>query len=136
MKVITCVDNDGGLFFNERRQSQDRGFISNLLQLCKGRTLYISDYSAPLFPKEKHIKVVEDPLKTAKKRQFCFVEGQYLKPYEDKIEALILYHWNRDYPADRYLDLDLTQWTLVETTTFAGTSHDHIRREVYVHEVN
>ena len=50
---------------------------------------------------------------------------------EKEIEKVILYHWNRDYPADTYFDLDLTDWKITRTEEFPGFSHDKITEEVY-----
>ena len=49
----------------------------------------------------------------------------------DKITEIIVYRWNRDYPADLFLDIDLKDWELAETAEFAGNSHEKITREVY-----
>ena len=52
--------------------------------------------------------------------------------YREKLESLVLYRWNRRYPADVYFDLDLSQWRLVSRREFSGTSHDTITKEVYL----
>lgn len=46
-------------------------------------------------------------------------------------EGLIVYRWNRTYPADLFLTLPLEQWTLVRQEEFAGSSHQNITKEVY-----
>ena len=53
------------------------------------------------------------------------------RPQVKEIEKVILYHWNRDYPADTYFDLDLTDWKITRTEEFPGFSHDKITEEVY-----
>ncbi len=131
MRVITCSDQNDGLFFNQRRQSRDRLLIEDVLSFCKGNTLYISDYSKPLFPDGSSVVVAEHPLETAKAGDFCFTEGLLLAPAEAAIEELILYRWDKVYPADVFLDLDLTRWHLQDTYELAGSSHDKITREVY-----
>ena len=47
-------------------------------------------------------------LSNAGKNDVCFIENQALPPYEKNIEALIVYRWNRIYPADVYLDINLS----------------------------
>lgn len=131
MRVITCADQNGGLFFNQRRQSRDRLLIEDVLSFCKGNILYISDYSKMLFPDTASIMVVENPVEAAKNGDFCFTEGLLLAPAEAAIEELILYRWDKVYPADVFLDLDLTRWHLQGTYELAGSSHDKITREVY-----
>ncbi len=131
MRVITCADQNGGLFFNQRRQSRDRLLIEDVLSYCKGSTLYISDYSKMLFPDTASIVVAEYPLETATDGDFCFTEGLLLAPAEAAIEEFILYRWDKVYPADTFLDLDLTRWQLQSTYDFVGSSQDKITREVY-----
>ncbi len=131
MRVITCADQNGGLFFNQRRQSRDRLLIEDVLSFCKGSTLYISDYSKVLFPDAASVIVAEHPLETATDGDFCFTEGLLLVPAEAAIEEFILYRWDKVYPADTFLDLDLTRWQLQSTYDFVGSSHDKITREVY-----
>lgn len=58
-----------------------------------------------------------------KMRNFC--------PYSDRITEVVVYRWNRSYPGDFHLDLDLNQWRLVQTTEFAGYSHEKITKEIY-----
>ena len=49
--------------------------------------------------------------------------GKNSYPYIDKIERLVLYCWNRDYPFDQSLDLDLAKWRLTGSSELVGTSH-------------
>ena len=54
-----------------------------------------------------NINLSEDFLKNAKSGDFCFVENKNLKDFEDKIEKIYVFQWNRDYPADFFFDIDL-----------------------------
>ena len=60
------------------------------------------------------------------------MEDKPLAPYSQWIEQLIVFHWNRAYPGDFYLDIPLDQWKLVSTDEFPGSSHEKITKEVYV----
>lgn len=131
MHVITCLDQRNGVLFNHRRQSRDRLLISHVLENCKGSELYISPFSADLFLHEPGITVAENPLSAASTGDFCFIEGLPLAPVEKEIEELILYRWDKTYPADTYFDLDLRSWHLKEQVDFAGYSHEIITKEVY-----
>ena len=65
--------------------------------------------------------------------EFCFVENTPASPYLDRIEKIIRFCWNREYPGDMFFDVDLTDgWELEETKEFEGTSHEKITEEVYV----
>ena len=131
MKIIVCVDDNMGMLFNKRRQSRDVKVLDDIF--CMTDKLWIHPFSEKLYEKYKEKTKVDDSfLEEAGFGEFCFVENISLKPYEDKIEQLIVYKWNRKYPADFKLDLDLSQWHLQEALEFQGNSHDLITREIYV----
>ena len=68
----------------------------------------------------------------AEKGDFCFVEGESLLPYEEKIESIVLFKWNRDYPSDKKADIDLSNgWVLTQAEDFAGSSHEKKTMEIY-----
>ena len=50
----------------------------------------------------------------------------------DRLEKLIIFRWNRKYPADFWLDVDLGDWKLIEAEEFPGNSHEKITQETYV----
>ena len=63
---------------------------------------------------------------------YCFVEDRAIAPVQEKIEKIILFRWNRAYPADMYFDITLSDgWHVTETHEFAGSSHEKITEEVY-----
>ena len=51
----------------------------------------------------------------------------------DRLEGLVLYRWNRRYPADAWLDVrpGPPGWTLARREEFSGHSHERITKEVY-----
>ena len=64
---------------------------------------------------------------------YCFVENTSVAEFKEKISKLVIYKWNRDYPADFYFDIDYANDYKLETTLdFGGTSHEKITKEVYV----
>ena len=48
-------------------------------------------------------------------------------------QKLVIYRWNRHYPADVRWEADPAEWgfALAETTEFPGSSHETITKEVY-----
>lgn len=130
MILSVCVDDKGGMLFNRRRQSRDRRQQEDLVRWCTGRKLWVNSYSAPLF-EGAQICVAEDFLEQAGAGEICFAENQPVAAFAEKIEAVVLYRWNRTYPADLWFDLDMTDFTLAETTEFSGLSHETITREIY-----
>lgn len=131
MDVIVIVDAKNGMLFNKRRQSRDKAVCEKMLEYAAGRKIWMNSYSAKLFSEEKII-VDEDFLQ--KDPDICFVENCDISPYVDKVETLILFHWNREYPADQYLMVDFTEWNLIHSEEFKGNSHEKITMEVYTHE--
>ena len=127
MKLIVCLDDKNGMLFNKRRQSRDRILIENVLELCKGKTLYTNEYSSALFS-ENSVVVCEDF--EAIENGFVFAENFMVD--EDKIQEIIIYKWNRVYPADTFFNISLDSWRLAETVDFVGSSHEKITRERYV----
>lgn len=133
MIAAVCVDDRNGMLFHSRRQSQDRLQREDLLGLCQGRPLWMNGYSAPLFAgHEQEIAVDGEFLDKAAEGEYCFVEDQPLAGRLDRLEGLILYRWNRAYPADVHLDLDVSAgFTLLSREEFTGSSHKTITREFY-----
>ena len=133
MIVAICVDDRNGMLFHRRRQSQDRVQREDLLRFCRGRTLWMNSYSAPLFAgHEQEITVDGDFLDKAGEGACCFVEDRPLAEYAHRLEGILLYRWNRAYPADVYLDLDVSAgFTLISREEFTGSSHETITREFY-----
>lgn len=134
MIAIVCVDDKNGMMFNHRRQSQDRVLRKDMLQGANGAVVWMNAYSAKQFGEaaQGKIQVEEDFLAKAGNGEFCFVENQDLRIYLDRIEEIILYKWNRVYPADFRFEVDLSSWKLEETVEFAGSSHEKITKERYI----
>lgn len=77
-------------------------------------------------------EVAEDFLQKAGPKEYALLEDREAAPYLDRIEKIVLYHWNRSYPGDFFFDIDVTKaWHCVFTRSFAGSSHDKITEEVY-----
>ena len=132
--VAVTVDERMGIAFNKRRQSRDRILINDLVDTVVGK-IYVSEYSLPIFEEYKdRIVVADDPLRECPDGGCCFVEMTELMPYIDDISTLIVYNWNRHYPADKTLDIDIKSsiFTLVSSTEFIGSSHEKITKEIYI----
>lgn len=124
MKLIVCLDDNNGMMFNKRRQSRDKILTENVLEICKGEKLYTNEYSAKLFP-ENTVEICGNP-----ENGYCFAENFIVD--EEYVDEIIVYKWNRLYPADTYFYIDLENWNLTETVDFEGSSHEKITRERYV----
>ena len=128
-----CIEDRGGMLFNHRRVSRDQVQQADLLAYCADRKLWMNAYSAALFSQNAdQIMVDEDFLHQAAEGEVCFVEDQPLLPVYERLEALVVYRWNRTYPPDFKLDLDLNSFVLMEQKEFPGNSHETITREIYM----
>lgn len=133
MHVIVCLDNRNGMMFNHRRQSQDRVLRERVAELSAGANLFMDAYTARQFRQDlpENAIVSEEFLSEAGAGDYCFVEDQDICAHLDRIETLIVFRWNRDYPGDTYLPITLDDWILLSTLDFEGSSHEEITQEVY-----
>lgn len=133
MILIACVDDNLGMLFNNRRQSMDSVLRGRILTMCAGKKLWMNAYSRKQFNTDAEgITVDENFMAKAGSDDYCFAENISVKPYEKEMQKIILYRWNRVYPADLYFDINLKNWHLKESNDFVGSSHDKITEEVYV----
>ena len=128
MNLYICLDDRNGLQFNRRRQSRDAAVLEDIRSQCTGNLL-IDAFSEKLI-REAEIPYVLLP-ETA---EDFFAENTPPEEILEKTKKLVIYRWNRHYPADVKWEPDLTVlgFALRETTEFPGTSHEKITREVYV----
>ena len=136
MIVIVCVDDNMGLMFNNRRQSRDEVVLNKIIEISENSVLHMNSYSYRLFETKsaKNIIVSEDFLDIAKKDEYCFSENKKIKDYEDKIEKIIIFKWNRRYPSDFNFDIspDLYKYKKTDVFDFEGNSHEKITMEIYI----
>lgn len=133
MIVMLCVDDKNGMLFNRRRQSKDRVLQQHVLALAGSSRLWMSPYSRKQFTDTGLAEIVVDEayLEKAETGDYCFVEDRDVIPYADRIEKVVLFRWNRNYPADTFFTLDLSGYTLEKSEDFAGNSHEKITKEIY-----
>lgn len=131
MKVIVCLDNHKGMMFNGRRVSHDRKVLEDIIKDLDGRKLYVGTYSEKLFEGYENLVVDDDFLDKSYENSVCFVEDKSLLAYKNKISSITVYFWNRDYPSDFKLDIDLECYKKVCEMEFTGNSHDKISKFQY-----
>ena len=120
------------MLFNHRRLSRDRRVCEKILDYSNEKELWMNAYSRKLFTDLTDINSIQvDEEFLDKSQSICFVENQDITPYLPKIDTLVLFQWNRDYPADFFFTVDLSQWNLISTEDFEGTSHEKVTMEVY-----
>ena len=118
------------MLFNNRRQSRDRIVRKNILEYINGAKLYMDEYSFKQFSEDKADNIVVcDNFSNAEDSDFCFVEKQHINT--EQINKLIVYRWDKIYPADVNFGMNKIKLNLTETLEFQGYSHEKIVREIY-----
>ncbi len=134
MKLVVCVDDRMGVMFNKRRQSKDVKVREDILSMLKeGQKLFVSPYTAKQFlPEEQEqLYISENFLLEAGEEDICFMEDKDAFEVEEHIKSIVLYHWKRHYPSDKYFTLDLSKYELISSLDFVGNSHLEMLKEEY-----
>ncbi len=135
MKVIFCIDKKNGMMLFGKRQSQDRILRAKLIEMAGEERLFMSEYSAKQFADQSQDKIcVIKTQSEVEDNGYYFVED---KDYSlDGVEEVILCNWNRSYPADKVLKIDLKGQGFNKmrggTEEIKGSSHDKITIERYI----
>ena len=133
MTIVICADKNGGILFNNRRQSRDSKLIEDLAAFAENGRIFTFPYSEKLFSQVScNLQVCENYLEAAKDEDFCFAEREDIVHHLSRADRLVIYRWNKVYPADRFFAPEAHGFRLVGKTDFCGSSHDNIDREVYV----
>ena len=135
MKKITvavCVDDDMQIMFFGKRQSRDSVLISELISSASGK-VYINEFSQPIFPDAESYALTLNPISDCPDGGTVFAENIPLAPHISVISRLVVYKWNRKYPGDRKLDINLSSggFRLTAVSDFVGSSHEKITKEIY-----
>lgn len=133
MTIIICADDRNGLLFNSRRLSRDSAVCDSILEICQGNPLWMNAYSASIFPRNvSNIRVSENFLEEMREGEFCFIENTDISAISVRAKNVVIYRWNRSYPADVGLPENLLYGRKrLSSVDFAGNSHLCITREVY-----
>ena len=127
MTVYVCLDDRGGMLFNNRRQSRDKAVLADL-----GSPLFADAFSEKLLAGLSWSPAPEKLADLPEEGCF-FLEDRKPEEALEAASALVIYRWNRHYPADVRWEADPAEWgfALAETTEFPGSSHETITKEVY-----
>lgn len=139
MTCVICLGDRDGVMFNQRRVSRDAAVTGRILKIAAEHgPLNITPYTLRLLPQENTpscvVHICDHP--AAEEKGTCWVEDTIgeLRP-DTAADRLILFHWNRAYPADSLFDREAffsgDKWELVSQEEFPGKSHEKITMEVY-----
>ncbi len=129
MTLYLCLDDRNGMRFNKRRQSRDAAVLEDI-RASLPDVLTIDPFSEKLIQEAQIPYVLAGEVLSSDAHFFAENrEAAQLMPLAKKI---VIYRWNRHYPADTWWDAELTGFILESTREFSGRSHDTITKEVYV----
>ena len=135
MTLIVCVDDELGMASCGKRQSRDRALCEDIVAFAEGKTIRMDPRSAKLFEGlGGNIETGGALSDCTEAGTCCFAEFEPVRQLAERAHTLVIYRWNRHYPSDLRFDVPLEEWRLHAVTEFAGTSHEIITREVYIHE--
>lgn len=128
MTIYVCLDQRNGMRFNNRRQSRDAAVLADMLSSLPA-ALTIDPCS------EKLIQAAGIPYTLASGAlpddAHFFLEARAASEVVPQASRVVIYRWNRHYPADVRFDGDLSGFTLQSMEEFPGKSHETITKEVY-----
>ena len=82
-------------------------------------------------------RLSRDKAVTERIRQICKGKRLWMNSYSYKLYGelegveIIIFWWNRKYPADMRFDLELEKWERMSSSEFPGMSHERITEETY-----
>lgn len=122
--------------FNNRRQTKDRIVIQKIKEIVNKENLHLSNYSLSLFQDNNSLEDTEIVLCNeseieSKESDYYFIEDFSPKDYEKMAKRIVLFCWNKTYPADSFFNIDLSKYELKEEVEFEGYSHDNISMKIY-----
>lgn len=129
MTVYVCLDDRNGMLFNKRRQSRDAKVLEDMKESVPD-ILTIDPFSEKLI-RDAGIPYVLAGEELSSDAHF-FLEARSAAEVLLAASTLVIYRWNRHYPADVRFDADLSEFTLQSTCDFGGKSHETITKEVYI----
>ncbi|WP_455539165.1 hypothetical protein [Terrisporobacter sp.] len=140
MNLIICLEDNNGMMFNKRRVSQDVIVREDIYKSLDGKSLIMNNYSFKMFQKDNKDEniVVSENLPIDDKENFQFIEDKHLSEFEDMIDKIIVYYWNRRYPSDFKFDIDFSngRWEVISEEEFPGKSHEKITKKVILKKYN
>ena len=129
MYIIICLDDNNGLAFNHRRQSQDRIVAEDIRKTVGEKKLWITDYSRKLFQAVSNLEISENPKEKAKEGEYVFQELETLDTGDERIEQFIIYRWNRVYPADVSVEIG-AEWETDRNRRVSGFHMKNYKRNL------
>mgnify|MGYP000596233867 CR=1 FL=1 len=96
MKLVVCLDENNGIKFFGKRQSQDELQRKNLFELIGNLKLFLTEYSYNLYKDvEFNFEIIDENTEIIKNSVFLY-EGDFLEKFLPSVDEIIVYFWNSD----------------------------------------
>ena len=83
----------------------------------------------------KHNIVVDrEYISKAEDEDYCFIEDLDLRDYNITVSEIIIYRWDKQYPADMHFEVKFDGYVCKNREEIKGFSHEKIIKEIYVLE--
>ncbi|MBM6839669.1 ribonuclease Z, partial [Clostridium saudiense] len=83
MHIVVCLDDNNGMMFNKRRQSQDKLLRADISNSIGDSNLFMNHYSYKLYKDIDNgkVQICDDFLNKCGVNDFCLVEDKSLSSY-------------------------------------------------------
>lgn len=134
MNVIVCIDEVGGMMFHGKRVSRDIEVLKNMIDMIGNDQLHMNEYSMKLFHDNEMYQNIQSF--QLMDDGYYFIEDERVNNYLSSAKKLIIYCWNRKYPSDVKLDMEVVNksFQLIRQEDIVGKSHDLITKSVFVNK--
>lgn len=129
MHIIACVGDNNSLLFNGRRVSRDAAIEDKISVLTKDSTLICQPSSLTVLSSVPSVQ--SGTIDSTPKGKYFFLEELIPDAVTDQIETVTIFRFNRKYPYDTALNIDLSSRKVIKKEDFIGKSHNKITMEVY-----
>lgn len=140
MKLIVQIDSRYGTAFLNRILSTDITVTKDMINDLKEKEILVYDdlaLSSVSKINDKRVISLKDykgDIETDDNLVLYAVADKTLS-YIEHAESITVYNWNRDYPADTFLNKDyIDSLRLISESDFTGNSHEKITKRRYENE--
>lgn len=132
MKISYCIAENAGLSFNGRRVSRDLKILENIKKEAGNGKICVENGSVGIFERLGIAVFCISSADDAEKDCIFFAESES-EAYLDKSDTLVIYKFNRSYPADVFIPTEKinAEFELISAEDFQGASHEKITKEIY-----
>lgn len=135
MTLFVCLDENGGMSFNNRRQSSDRAVLDYMYSKARsdGKVLYASERSKKLLSKNEIDAVFVESVSDIPLDGFYFAEDLSFLSVLEGVDKIIVFRWHTVYPADVFFPLPLKSALRLSSVELETGSHGKVTVEEHAY---